>query len=592
MRDIVLLQGLPGADLDALARRTGEILDAVALAEDRVHREQWVHRRAGVLLIQATPAGLDRIPMHTTEDDALAYTGFVSAPRSAAADVRELVSVGLSGVLKLADSPGGIATFFYVDGRRRRCHVWTSLAGVEGLFVTKGADSIAVSNNPLLSHLAGTQRDVPRFSHRWAHRMLLGGSSLWDDSPFEGTLQPPPRTVVVLRRDQVRHAPHPVRLGQQRFADRDPAGVAALNAAALDAVSVLRRWPRGELELSGGKDSRYVAALLRRAGIEADHITFGSDTGGEGPAASAVAQALGVELQVRPGDVVTGTDLVPVMLANLRRSDGLLSENRQLPYRPRDRGRQPLIQGQAHHPRGGFRTLPSKNRATTSEHLIGQMIGDRELVVTDLVEERRQRLLELLDGYTIKHPADLAYWMYADWRMTRWTIASYRVRSRHCHVVWPMMDERALRVISALSTFDRMSEIAFYAGLSRLSPHVAAVPLYQDTWRFDNGPIGPASFPEGYESRRHPFKDTGGRRSIERRISTVQPLFQMATRDMRHSDELRSLILPGALETMSSHPDPAAVLGLGHNQVVQFMWKAVAIALVMEGEWLRADAAV
>ena len=528
--------------------------------------------------------------MYSTRREALAYTGFVSAARPAPSALRELLSTTESGELIVAESPGGIATFFYANASLRRCFVWSSHAGVESAFHTKGPDCTAISNRPLLSHLVGTQRDAPSFSLEWARRMLLGGSTLWNDTPFAGTFQPPPRSLVVLDGDQIRYAPHPIPLERQRYTERDPAGLEALNTAALEAVSVLRRWPAGELELSGGKDSRYAAALLRRAGIEAEHVTYARGDAGEGRAAAAVALALGVDHRIDPGLAATGAELLPTVLANLRRTDGLISEARQLPYRMGGHAGRPLIQGQAHHPRGGFPTSARNTLAAMKELLIRKNIGDQELVAPELVQERRDRLLELLAGYQVKqHPTELAYWMYSDWRMARWTIASYRSRARSRPVVWPMMDERVLRVISELSTFDRLSEVAFYAALCRLSPSLAAVPLYEDTWKFDQGPIGPAEFPDGYESRRQPFKETGGVITSERRVVTVRPLFRMATREMRCSEDLRAFIDPAALELLSCNPEPWLALGLPRVQVIQFMWKAVAIALVLDGEWLRAS---
>jgi len=523
--------------------------------------------------------------MVQSKDKAFAYTGFVSDERFAAADVMELVSTTWLGNLVVARSPGGIAAFFYANARRRRSYVWSSHAGVEGVFVTRGSDCIAISNRPLLSHLVGSQRDVPRFSSEWARRTLLGGATLWDDTPYQGTHQPPPRSMVVLRGDEIAFAPHPVPLQQRRFRCRDPAGIDALNEAALRAVSVLRRWPRGELGLSGGKDSRYVAALLRTAEIEIDHFTHSSDCGGERHSAEAVARALGVELRVTPGDIVTGEALQPLILANLRRSDGLLAENRQLCYRPTPHRGQPLVHGQAHHPRGGFPSL-SKDRLTVTDRLIARNLGDHRLVRAELVRERRKRLRELLDDYDCE-PDELGYWMYNDWRMTRWTIASYRATSRSRPVVWPMMDEGALCAISELSPVDRSSEVAFHAALRALNREVAALPLHENMWTFDQGEGGPAAFPEDYESRRHPFKNAGGRRSPDRRISTIQPLFRHAVGDLGYAEELRSLIDPEILGILSTHPDPSTVIDVPHIQLVQFMWKATAIALVMEGDWLR-----
>ena len=413
-----------------------------------------------------------------------------------------------------------------------------------------------------------------------------------DDTPFERTFQSPPRSLLILDGAEVRHASHPVRLELQRYRDRDSAGVEAFNTAVLDAISVLRRWRPGEVQLSGGKDSRYVAAALRRAEISATVVTHSAETSREGCAAAAVARALKIDHHFVPGPgVAVAERLLPTVLGNLRLSDGLLGENRQLANIPLEHAGQPLIQGQAHHPRGGFPVRAHKDRDKMAATLVARNLGSPNFVAAEMVDERRRRLEGLLDAYRVPFVPDLSYWLYGDWRMARWLNAAYRATSRFRPVLWPMADERVLRVVSELSSFDRLGEVAFYSALQRLSQDVAAVPLFEDTWKFDDGPIGATEFPDGLEARRQPFVEQGGALSAERRLFTARPLFLLATRELRFSDELRSLIQPHVLDAMSSSHDPARVLGCRHIEVIDFMWRAAAVALVMQGDWARASVA-
>ena len=591
MRDVLLLRVSDSASFAHVIERTREILGHVYSDRPSLEQEVWVHRRARLALIQSvwSTAG-GAVAMHRGWREAFAYTGFVTAKQHTASALRELLSMTSSGDLKLQSSPGGIASYFLASARHRRCYAWSSHAGVHGIYFTRGADCIAVGSSPLASHLAGTQRDAPSFSARWARRILLGGFSLWDDTPYEQTYQAPPRSLLVLDNTEIRFAPHPVPLGRERYADRDPAGIDELAAAGLEAVSVLRRWPEGEMQLSGGKDSRFAAALLCRAGIPARYVTHATASSGEGAAAAAVARVLGVDHDITGGaGVATGEELLPTVLANLRLSDGMLGENRQLAHPQLPHDGEPLIQGQAHHPRGGFKARATRDRPAMTASLIATTIGDEELVVADLVPERRARLEEILNGYEVKNVPDLAYWLYNDWRMTRWVNAAYRATSTLRPVVWPLMDERVLRVIADLSSFDRLSEVAFYRTLRQLKPELGPVPLYEDIWRFDASPIGATELADGFEARRQSFKEQGkGGRPLERRISTVQPLFRVATTELRHAQELRGLIRPDVLEALSSGSNPAETLGRPPAAINNFMWKVAAIGLVMEGSWLPA----
>jgi hypothetical protein len=595
MRDVVLIRAADGTAIDAVLRRTLDILDRVYRGEAPRTHQVWSHAGSGLAMIQSTAAGAaDAIVMDQGRHGAFTYTGFVTTPAVQPADLRGQIYVTFfGGRFVVEQSPGGIYTCFHVDARRRRCHIWSSHAGVEGLFVTRGDDCLAISNRPLLSHLVGKQQERPTMSRRWAARVLLGNSTLWDDTPFEDTTQPPPRAMLVLEEGELRHAEHPVPLATAHHADRDPAGIEALNAANLQAVSVLRRWPRGELWLSGGKDSRYVAALVKQAGIDVDMVTHAHPpTTGEGPAAAAVATALGLPLRFETAWAIsTGDELLPTMLANLRRADGLLAETRQLAYRPPRHGGNAVIQGQAHHPRGGARTRMVRSfEHMRDDVLLPANMGDQELVVDELVRERRQRLDQIIGSYQVSHASELAYWMYSDWRMTRWTIGAYLAASRSRPVVWPMMDERVLQVCSRLSVFDRVSEVAFFTAMCALSPELARVPLYEDTWKFDQGDLGPKEFPDGCEQRRNPFKVAGRRRlTAERRIGTIQPMFRVATQELSYAAELRSLIKPDVLRALTDEDDPSATLGVPNKRLVSFMWKAVAVALVLQGDWLDAD---
>ncbi len=581
MRDLVLLRC---ADRAALPRALDHAR-AVMLrhAAGDVEIEVWQHDRAGLALIQSQVRGAgDRLAIHRTRRDAFSYSGFVADTAFAPADVRRLISFEAAPVM--ARSPGGIATYFLADAKSKRIAAWSSHAGMEGPYITVGAEWTAISNRPLLSHLVGRGLDRPSFSARWAGRVLLGGATLWDDTAFEGTILPPPRSAVVAG-DELRFAPHPVRL-TGRYGKREPAGIEALCAAALEAVTPLRRWPRGELWLSGGKDSRMAAALIRRARIEVDVLTHGREVAGEGEAAAAVARALGLPHRVTPaGGIATGDDLLPAVLANLRRADGLLAEARQLAYRAEPHRGTPLVQGQAHHPRGGYhvKLWPSEE---IRPRLIDASLADSALVDEVLAAERRARLDEILDGYAVQQPCELAYWLYSDWRMTRWTAGAYRAAATGRPVVWPMMDERALAVISALHPVDRVREVAFFDSLLQLAPELAPVPLFEDSWRFDVGPAAGREWPHSFEHRSAPFREGGRGRTGERRVGTIQPLFRSALNELSTGRELARLIRPDVLCALCDESDPATALGRPHMQIINFMWKATAVALVTEGSWL------
>jgi hypothetical protein len=57
-------------------------------------------------------------------------------------------------------------------------------------------------------------------------------------------------------------------------------------------------------------------------------------------------------------------------------------------------------------------------------------------------------------------------------------------------------------------------------------------------------------------------------------------------RDLASGREIARLVKPEVLRALCDEADPALALGRPHMQIINFMWKATAAALVCEGTWL------
>jgi hypothetical protein len=301
---------------------------------------------------------------------------------------------------------------------------------------------------------------------------------------------------------------------------------------------------------------------------------------------------LGLPHRLAARPVPEGDALIDQLLANLRRADGMLGENRQLAFSPIECPRgQPVLEGQAHHPRGGFHTLMSGTHETARQRVHGQLDGDTGLVADAIGVERVERVDSLLDKLRHAHHAELAYWMYSDWRPP-FLHGPYLAIARHRRLIYPMMDERVLRVCSALATADRVREWGFFAAVIALAPALESLPLYDNLWKFDRAGVAESPFPAGFASRATPVVDgplpsrRTRRVSREKRMITVRPLFRAAMHDLRSSADVRSWIRPEVLTALLDHEEPSLSLGIENQRTIRFMWKATAVALVLDGGWL------
>lgn len=336
-----------------------------------------------------------------------------------------------------------------------------------------------------------------------------------------------------------------------------------------------------------------VGALLRNAGVTPRAITYANGTGGEQVVARLVAEKLGFAHGLRERAIVRDDALWQTILDNLRTSDGMLAENRQLAYplEPETYG-VPLFEGHAHQPRGGYAVRFTNDLEQNRQAVLRSNLGDADLVTPALVEERTRQIEDIIGAYTWRVPNDIPYLVYNDIRMSRWLSAAYLSRANQRPVLWPLLDERVLLACAALSNFDRASEFCFFQALLMLERGFRTIPLYKGQWRIDRGGRKKSLFPRGYAARNRETEPPSGKLTPEKTISYVLPLFQRAIRDSRHGDTWQSLIAPVALEAMLGGSPAIAKTDIGGMRAVGFMWKVVAVDTVMSGAWLPARRAV
>jgi hypothetical protein len=248
-----------------------------------------------------------------------------------------------------------------------------------------------------------------------------------------------------------------------------------------------------ELSLTGGKDSRLIAAALVKAGVPVVARTHGFDDHPDVVVAAEIARRLGIEHVVRtpaaPGQRV---DVLGRIRATVLVADGMLSAFENV-GRP-DPAASPALTAGGHGGellRGGY--------AETSGRLAAAG-GLRRAVAP---ARRAARSAELLRRLTTKHlglirrgpaaayAASLAPWtlrlarspmhtlddFYLVNRAGRWSAAARQAYLLREQLVQPLFDDRVVLAARAVPLADRVSGALSAAVLAELSPALADVPL-------------------------------------------------------------------------------------------------------------------
>jgi hypothetical protein len=351
----------------------------------------------------------------------------------------------------------------------------TSVTRVDPVYVAELPGAAILSDRAMwAASVAGRLGD---YDPLHASALLNLGFPLGEQTPFRGVSALPPSSSVHLKSGQLTST-----TGQQHHtaADDSAAGVAA---ALREAVEPLRAAGGGvELSLTGGKDSRLVAAALTAAGIPVLAKTHGFPEHPDVVVAAEVARVLGIPHTVTspaaPGEKV---DVAGRLRGAVLVADGMLSAFENV-GRP-DPEPSPLITAGGHGGellRGGYAEVAAGRRAA------GLRAGEvlRRLTTKHIGLLRRGPVVSYLAALRPWTTAALAHgplqtldFFYVVNRAGRWSAAARQAYLLRERLVQPLFDERVVRAARRVPLADRVSGGLSRAVLAQLCPALTDVPL-------------------------------------------------------------------------------------------------------------------
>jgi len=425
------------------------------------------------------------------------------SPDGRAALLRWGAGAALAAGLPVASYAGTIWTGAPTPGSgRASLYARTTVTRVDPVYVAEVPGAVVLSDRAMWA--AWTANRLDDHDPLLACALLNPGFPLGSVTPFRGVSALPRSTTLhILNGASTRVAtpgavpspspsPSPGPLPAPQGSGDLPADVAA---ALVEAVSDLREAGRPvELSLTGGKDSRLVAAALVKAGVPVRAHTHGFADHPDVAIATQVAQRLGIAHEIRvpaaPGQEV---DVLGRIRATVLVADGMLSAFENV-GRP-DPAVSKTITAGGHGGellRGGYAETAAGRRATA-------------LRAAELLRRLTSRHLGLLRrGAAVGYVASLAPWtaalargplqalddFYLVNRAGRWSAAARQAYLIRESLVQPLFDERVVLAARAVPLADRTSGELSRAVLAHLCPALTDVPLAGKA----PARTGPASF--------------------------------------------------------------------------------------------------
>ena len=362
----------------------------------------------------------------------------------------------------------------------------TSVTRVDPVYLAEVPGAVVVADRSAWAAWTASRLDAHDPLHLCA--LLNPGFPLGSLTPFTGVTAVAGSTTLRLLDGSVTR---PLRASGP---EARPGGARDVAEGLVAAVAPLRdAGGPVELSLTGGKDSRLIAAALVKAGVPVVARTHGFDDHPDVVVAAEIARRLGIEHVVRtpaaPGQRV---DVLGRIRGTVLVADGMLSAFENV-GRP-DPAASPALTAGGHGGellRGGY--------AETSGRLAAAG-GLRRAVAP---ARRAARSAELLRRLTTKHlglirrgpsaayVASLAPWtprlarhpmqalddFYLVNRAGRWSAAARQAYLLRERLVQPLFDDRVVLAARAVPLTDRVSGALSAAVLAELSPALADVPL-------------------------------------------------------------------------------------------------------------------
>ncbi len=478
----------------------------------------------------------------------------------------------------VADELAGVFGVFRADARG--FHAITTLVRIHPVFHATVGDVHLAGNRALVVHAAaraierGDGTPAVRYDVPALQSLVRNGYFLSDDTPFEGVHALPAHTTLRVIDGAPTIVTRPLPDGETAtvdgFVDTLRATVAPLRAFAEPI----------QLSLTGGRDSRLLAAILHAAGVNVRTTTTGFPDHPDVVLAARIAQLLGLEHRnVAPKRDAGGEALVVEHPSRrawelLRATEGMISAHNNV-TRPRPFKLACSISGLGGEQlRGGFLVKQGNVDPPALARRVRALFTTAEPRFTDAANDRARGDLA---PWAATDPLIALDRLYLYYRSGRWSAASLPTLEMNHPTFNLLFDNRLNRLVVAMSPAWRWTEQPFHEAIARLAPGLRDVPLTDRRWRYDAR--RPMWLFRRAWSRREPLRVVKTAAGFDWRNQPSAELLALLREQILDgpSGLFEILRRPAVEALLAAPPAPADAV---------FLWNAYTASVLLSGAWL------
>lgn len=457
---------------------------------------------------------------------AFLQAGYITTPQ--ASWERE---VRIDSELRCEDA-GGIAAFCaasFSGEDNERLFLWSTRPGLRSIAFGESSELIVAGTRPRL--VARILQDFGRARLDTSYVLSsLVGWSLDDRTPYEGVTLIAVDEMLCVSDGRCKTSRVPTPPFERRAFSPLALETLRYRHALRRAVQPLSEVDGFELRLSGGKDSRLVAAALHESGIvPSTAICHGIPGEWETPVAERVAKALGWSIHFPVPEFGSLGGMLATVRQNLTLADGFLAtEPLQAPYPSYgisgERGHG-LVLGHIELQRGGWASSLKVSLDDALAYARRRVTPQAKCCVPPLAKAAQNLVQDYAGTLKLRVDAEYLYWINYRFRVCRWLTSHYLLHSNELLPVYPLLDERVVRLVSSVPLGHLTSERLAFATTVALAPALRSVPLFRDRYRFEKK-LPNWRFARGYSARKpvQPAPSTYLKREVVLKADVARPL--------------------------------------------------------------------
>ncbi|WP_433512699.1 asparagine synthase-related protein [Nonomuraea sp. CA-143628] len=479
----------PGVDISRPISLARSLLgDVFPVPSETIDAAEWVGQGTALLGWSNEQAAEARPPLIVRGGHGgLGMSGTLGSQR----DLRHLSQASdLSDVAE--DLSGCFSAVRVAEGELQAATASTRALSV---FYAENEDLHLVGTRALHVHLVANGGRVA-WNEVALQSMIRQGYFLSDETPYRGVTALGVSSVITVKggRRRISTRPLPPALPAPTSGRAKRKSIRQLSDALVVAVAPLRGISEPvNLALTGGRDSRLMAALLHAGRVPFRATTNGLDSHPDVVIAREIAARLRIDHTVIPPVRTEAKDAVLIPHPSvrtyevIRAGEGMTSAYESIvDYRPYSTT--PTMSGQSGEIlRGGFLYSQGQTTDKAMSRRVGDFFLKNESLFTDEANEHARGLAEPWLRRAGENPWEVLDHLYVTYRVGRWHAAARVGSLRRGDPIQPFLDNRV--VVEALSLDQRWrhSEEVVYELIRRLAPGLREIELEGKPWRFQAG---------------------------------------------------------------------------------------------------------